>query len=256
MWFNYSMKKRKRARMLLKVFMFLPLLVSCAPQNSGTILVPLITTKNINTENYTIPLTKMRFETFVDSARPFVLYVMSAQCLHCQKLEPRLINYVAKTKIELYKLDVLGEEYNENRTFFNEALALQGYPSFFIFKNGNIAHHELGTTNLQTNKAINDYFGTRLKRGTLHLFNGTTQLPRKKFIKISFDFSNLGAQTLFQTHFYPLINTKDYLTYLEDMGANNETMILSFYNDPLTYDLLNLDVNIAEVISAVSTHFS
>ncbi len=236
--------------------MFLPLLIGCAPQNSGTILVPLITTKNINAENYTIPLTKTRFETFVASARPFVLYVMSEQCLHCQKLEPRLINYVAKTKIELYKLDVQSDEYNEHRPFFNEALTLQGYPSLFIFANGNIAHHELGTTNLQTNKAVNDYFGTRLKRGTLQLINDTTTLPRKKFMKIAFDFNNLAAQTLLQTHFYPLINTNDYLTYLEDMGANSETMTLSFYKDTLTYNLLNLDVNISEVTSAVSTYFN
>lgn len=250
------MKNRKITQMLLYFPLIITLLVGCTPKNEGEVLIPLRTTTPISSENYTLPLTYARFDSFISGKRSFILYAMSPTCGACKKLAPRLEYYVKKTKTEIYMLNTQGDDFKDNSAAYINALNLTATPTIYIFEKGQISNKVIGLSEFENNNEVINFFGERIKRGFLFIIDEHYQVTsRKKSVTFSFNFNSNSAQTLFNETFYPLINEHNFKTYLRDDPILVNNIIVQFNNDETEFTFANISINSEEAVTYIVNYF-
>lgn len=251
------MKKRKVTSKLLQLATMLIVLTSCAPKNDGHIVIPLRSTKNISSENYTIAITKERLDAFIGGKRSFILYVMSPSCGACKKVGPRFAYYVDKTKVEMYELDISSTDFKTHGDYYTKTLNLRVTPTILLFENGQVVEKVEGANTFSNNDDVINYFGDRIKRTKLFIKDEDAKLStRKRAVIYTFNFDNQAAQLFFNETFYPLVNMNDYTTYLHNDSDADHNFLITFTTNETSFNLVEPFINSEEVVIYLKTYFT
>lgn len=258
MWFNYNMKTRKRLQMLLVGSALLTILAGCTPNIKDKMLVSTITNNTFNEENAFSPITYELTKTFLESKKSFILYAGSPRCIHCINLMPLLLEYIENTKVEMYYLNSQTETYLHNYEYFLNTLDLKVTPTILFIKEGEVLHREVGSKNLKTSVAVNNFFNKYIyTKNYVHIKDA--EVPPKypsKYVTITYDFLNVQAQTIVNKYFYPLFSDAKRHVYIVDNRDEPETLALTYGNEPLVTNLYNYsEEEILDVQSAFINYF-
>lgn len=254
MWFNYNMKTGKKLQILLIGSALLATLAGCGPNNENKILIPTITNETFNEENAFIPLTYELTKSFLASKKSFILYAGSPRCSHCIELMPHLLEYIESSKIEIYYLNSQTATYQENYGYFLEELDLRATPTFLFIKEGKVIHREVGSGNLKTTVNVVNLFKKYVyTQNYVHInMNESSIKYPYKYVTFNYNFLNVEAQEIVNTHFYPLFSEKNRNIYITNDSESENTLFIKYGKETTSTNLLNLS---EEELSEARTTF-
>ncbi|MGI6734818.1 MAG: thioredoxin family protein [Bacilli bacterium] len=252
------MKKQKILQMLLIIGSALLFLSGCDTFKSNKIIVPLRTETTITSDNYMKNMTIDYHKAFTIGKKSFVLYFGSERCGHCRELEPLLLNYVSKVKIEIYYVDMWGQDYNENIGYYYEKTEVSVTPYFLIYKDGEIVFRNRGTSNLQTQIDVDKFFKQHVKTTSLFVIDNKEEMTptADKYVTFSYNFNNIDHQTLINENFFPLFAKKGYTNYLFDSDVTLELPTLRYGNDDEVISISSDSTELKTIITEYKTYFS
>lgn len=254
MWFNYNMKNRKKLQMLLIGSALLTILSGCRPQSEDRILIPKVNSAEINEDSALLPLTYEMTKAFMEGKRSFILYFGSPLCHFCNELKPLLIDYVSKTKTEIYCLDATSLTYEQNFDYFKSTFSLRGTPTITLIKNGEIIHQEVGSQNLKTGVAVSNFFRNHIFTSLYtHRIDLSIPLPKnEKSVLFTYDFNNSEHQKVINTYFYPHFHEQNINVSITNMITEPKTITLEYLD---TSNVITLDPQNEEALKVVQSEF-
>ncbi len=203
-------------------------------------------------------MTRAYHEAFTKGNKNFVLYFGSHRCQYCLELEPLLLNYIQKTKAELYYIDLYSQEYGNNRDYYIETTNVTGAPNILIYRDGKMIYRERGANNLKTQVDVNTFFKKHIR--TANLFttdNKETIKPTvNKYVTFSYNFNNATHHELINKYFFPYFENKSYVNYLYDSLNNLETPLLTYDDNKNGISLPNNPEELEVIVKAYKTYFA
>lgn len=252
------MKREKILQLLLFIYIFSSFLSGCKVSNPNQILVPKRLETTITSENYTYNMTKAYHEAFTKGKKSFVLYFGSHRCQYCAEIEPLLLNYVQKTKIEIYYIDLYSQEYGDNREYYIETTNVMGAPNILIYKEGEMVHRERGASNLSTQLEVNKFFKEHVRTNNYYTTDRKDNIKPdfKKYVTFTYNFNNATHHELINTKFFPYFEKKGYVNYLVNEDTPLDTPTLSYGSSNKEISLPNDDTELETIISNYESYFS
>lgn len=243
--------------MLLVAVNSLLALSSCNETNSAQILIPKRTETTFTSDTYKYNMTREYHEAFTKGKKSFVLYFGSNRCQYCAELEPLLVDYVQKTKIEIYFIDLYSEEYGNNQDYYIETTSIMSAPNILIYKEGEMVHRERGSQNLTTGVKVNKFFKEHIKTVNYYTVRaeGDIRTNAKKYVTFTYNFNNEEHQELINTRFYPYFTKKGYVNYVKDSETELDAPLLRFGASNEVISIPNNEAEIGEIITKYIDYF-